>query len=259
METANMTSAKPANNPLPLAHPLYEELVDVSKEEEKEMKSVPFRKVLGALLYLCTRTRPDIATAVSMIAKFQSKPTLKHWKLVKQVVRYLIGTDNYGLLLPKNDEGLQCWADADSARDLTKRRSRTGVLITYNGGPVTWISKMQTTTAQSTSEAEFNALSHGIRELKWIREVLNETNMTQSGPTVVYQDNLGSISWTEDTQGLRRVKHVGIKYHFVRDSIETKHVEIKYTPSHLNRSDSLTKVLIGNEFVQHRQWVGVII
>ena len=59
---------------------------------------------------------------------------------------------------------------------------------------------MQTTTAQSTAEAEFNALSHGIKELKWIREVLNETNMTQSSPTVVYQGNLGSISWTEDTE-----------------------------------------------------------
>ena len=108
VETANMSSAKPSKTPLPMAHPLYEYLTDLSEEEEKEMKNVPFRKVLGALLYLCTRTRPDISTAVSMLSKFQSKPSMQHWKMLKHVVRYLLGTEHYGILLPKNGDGLIC-------------------------------------------------------------------------------------------------------------------------------------------------------
>ena len=64
------------------------------------------------------------------------------------------------------------------------------------------------------------------------------------------------MSWTDDIQGLRRVEHVAIKCHFVRDSIETKHGEVKYTPSNQNRSNSLTKFLIGAEFNQHCEWLG---
>ena len=240
-----------------MSHPLYDELIELTDKEEEEMKNIPFRKVLGALLFLSTRTRPDITTAVSMLAKYQSKPSMQHWKMAKNVVRYLIDTQDRGILMQNNDEGLICWVDADWARDLSKRRSRTGILITYNGAPIVWVSKLQTTTAQSTAEAEFNALAHGIKEVKWMRSILNEIGKPQTEPTTVYQDNLGSISWTEDVQGIRRVKHVGTKYHFVRDNIESKGVVVKYTPSHLNRSDSLTKVLISEDYSRHRSWLGV--
>lgn len=260
VEAANMSSAKPSKYPLPIGHPLYEKVVDLTETEATEMESIPFRKVLGALLFLSTRTRPDISTAVSMIAKFQSKPAIKHWKMVKNVVRYLIGTADYGILLPKwsKDVEVLCWTDADWARDLSNRRSRTGFLVTVNGGPVIWTSKLQSCTAQSTAEAEFNALSHAIREVKWLRLVLGELKAINDGyPTQVLQDNLGSISWTEDINGLRKVKHVGIKYHFVRDCVESKIVKVGYTPSPDNRSDSLTKVVIGADFIKHRLWLGV--
>ena len=111
--TAKLTTAKASKTPLPMSHPIYEKIVKQTKKEEKEMDNKLFRNVLGALLYLCTRTRPDIATAVSMLSKFQSNPSPQHWKMLKHVVRYLIGTENYGILLPKTGEGLKCWVDAD--------------------------------------------------------------------------------------------------------------------------------------------------
>ena len=260
IEYANMSNAKHTKYPLPLSHPLYEEVSDLSPAETVEMEGIPFRKVLGALLFLSTRTRPDISTAISMIAKFQSKAKPIHWKMLKNVVRYLIGTKAYGILLPKrerNEKEVLCWTDADWARDLAKRRSRTGFLVTLNGGPIIWTSRLQSCTAQSTAEAEFNALSNAIREVKWIRMVLKELNVIEDEPTQILQDNLGSISWTEEVNGLRKVKPVGIKYHYVRDSVDAKHITVKFTPSSGNRSDSLTKVLIASDFVKHRTWLGV--
>ena len=179
--------------------------------------------------------------------------------MLKQVVRYLIGTEHYGILLPRTGEGLKCWVDADWERDLSKRRSRSGILIKFDSEPIIWISKLQPTTARSTAEAEFNALSQGIKKLKWIRQVLEEIGIPQKNLTTVLQDNLGAISWTQDVQGLRRVKHVGIKYHYVRDSIENKDAEVKFTPSNQNHSDSLTKTLIGEECYRHRTSLGVTI
>lgn len=256
---ANLSDAKSTKYPLPMSHPLYDDVIDPSPEHTAKMDGLPFRRVLGALLYLSTRTRPDISTAVSMIAKYQSKPRPTHWKMVKHVVRYLIGTIDYGILLPNriDDVKVLCWTDADWARDLSNRRSRTGILITINGGPVIWTSKLQSSTAQSTSEAEFNALAYFIKEVKWLRIVLMEIKSIDSRPIEINQDNLGTISWTEGVNGLRKVKHVGIKYHAVRDAVESKIVTVGYIPSSLNRSDSLTKVLIGEEFIKHRSWIGV--
>lgn len=52
--------------------------------------------------------------------------------------------------------------------------------------------------------------------------------------------------------GLRNVKHVGIKYHYVREAVQSGEVKVKYTPSNENRADGLTKALVGDTFCGHR-------
>ena len=101
IEFAGLKTAKPTPTPLPLSHCLYEKTEEPTSEDSDEMRNVPYRSVLGSLLYLATRSLPDIATAVSMLAKFQEKPLPRHWKAMKHLVRYLKGTTYYGLLLPK--------------------------------------------------------------------------------------------------------------------------------------------------------------
>ena len=72
----------------------------------------------------------------------------------------------------------------------------------------------------------------------------------------MFQDNLGTIRWTEDVQGLRKVKHIGMRYHYVRDAVDTRNVAVQYTESEHNRADMLTKILTGDPFVQHCTWLG---
>lgn len=151
---------KPNRSPLPLAHPLYEERQTLQDFEKTEMQDMPFRSVLGVRLYLATRTRPDLATAVSLLDKFQADPGPQHWRMLRHLVRYVAGTTDYGQYFPigKGALDLVAWSDADWARDLTKRRSRTGYLLTLNEGPIVWGSRLQSATAESTTEAEFAAL-----------------------------------------------------------------------------------------------------
>lgn len=258
LEAVNMSTCKPAKTPLPLSHVLYECRTAPTPAEIKEMVNVPYQEVLGSLLYLSTRTRPDISTAVSMLGKFSSAPAPRHWKAMKQVVRYLQGTKQVGLVFKKGCDGtLEAWSDADWARDQDKRRSRSGIVLTIGGNPVSWTSKLQPSVALSTCEAEFYALSECVREVNWVRQVLKELGFDTEEPTCVYQDNLGTIRWTDEVQGLRKVKHVGIRYHSVKETVEHQSVQVLYTPSQENKADSLTKALVGSSFEKHCQLLHV--
>jgi hypothetical protein len=66
------------------------------------MKSIywdhsPYLSVVGALLYFANNTRPDIAFAVNLLARYSSAPTKHHWVGIKNIFRYLNGTKDLGL------------------------------------------------------------------------------------------------------------------------------------------------------------------
>ena len=65
------------------------------REEGEEILGAefPYLAAIGALMYLATNTRPDIAFAVNLLARFSSEPTRRHWKGVKDILRYLRGTE----------------------------------------------------------------------------------------------------------------------------------------------------------------------
>lgn len=86
-------------------------------------------------------------------------------------------------------------------------------------------SRLQNRCAQATNEAGFTSLTHCVREIQWIFATLTELGVKKSGPTVVHQDNLGAICWTKDGQSFRKVKPIGIRYHYVPVSFDQKSVE----------------------------------
>ena len=80
-----------------------------------------------------------------------------------------------------------------------------------------WASRLQTLTAQYTTESEFISLAHFVREIHRIRAKMAELNVYQAAPTIVHHDNLGAICWTNEVQELREAKNIGIRYHYVHD------------------------------------------
>lgn len=130
---------------------------------------------------------------------------------MKSVLRCLRGTSYYGILLPKGSKHplLECWSNTDWAGDCTKRRSSTGYLLAIAGGPVIWASRLQSCTAQSTTESEFNALAARVWEVSWKALFFEIYALLKFRRPVIFQENLGTISWTSEIQRLRKVKHVG--------------------------------------------------
>ena len=65
--------------------------------EHKEMENIPYAYVVGSLMYLPTCTRSDISFAVGMVGRYQSNPSIDHWKAAKKVLKYLHRTKDYML------------------------------------------------------------------------------------------------------------------------------------------------------------------
>ena len=115
--------------------------------------------------YLSSRTRPDIAYAVSNVAQFSVKPNKQHWTAVKRILRYLQGTKKFGLLYAK-EGSKECvgYSDADWAGDLDNQRSTSGYVFKISGAVVSWRSKKQTCVALSMAEVEYMALANATQE-----------------------------------------------------------------------------------------------
>lgn len=130
------------------------------------------------------------------------------------------------------------------------------MLITINDCRTIRISKLQSCTVLSTTETEFIAWDYDNKELKWLWNQLMWLKAIGCSLTTVMQDKLESIWWTENVNGLRKIEHVGIKYNNV---CRIKACKIGCTLSADNRSNSFTKIIIGEECIKHRAWIGVCI
>lgn len=125
-----MVPAKQVPTPLFLSHSLYEKKEPLPDAEKESMRRLPCFSIPNSLLYLSIRSRPEIFTAVSLLAKYQ-KTAPKYWKAVKHVVRYVKEVLAMFILLAVKDYMiiLEVWSDADYARYQSKRRSRAGTFI----------------------------------------------------------------------------------------------------------------------------------
>jgi hypothetical protein len=101
---------------------------------------VPYLNAIGALMYLANCTRPDVAFAVNLLARYSAAPTRRHWVGIKTILRYLKGTLDSGLFFPKKkDMTMVGFADARYTSDPRNARSQTGfvflmvVQLSYGG------------------------------------------------------------------------------------------------------------------------------
>ena len=84
-----------------------------SNDGSKEADGTLYRQLVGSLNYLTT-TRKHISFSASILSRFLAKPCETHWKAVKQVLRYLKGTINFGLLYTDAfDVQLAGYSDSD--------------------------------------------------------------------------------------------------------------------------------------------------
>nr|GEX08890.1 retrovirus-related Pol polyprotein from transposon TNT 1-94 [Tanacetum cinerariifolium] len=176
-----------------------------------------YRSKIGSLMYL-TSSRPDIVQAVCYCARYQSRPTEKHLKVVKRIFRYLRGTINMGLWNPKSSSfGLTAFSDADHAGCIDTRKITSRGIQFLGDKLVSWMSKKQDCTVMSSAEAEYVALSSAI-----------------------------AISYNPVQNS--RTKHIHTRYHFIKEHVENCIIELYFVRTEYLLADMLTKSLPEDRF-----------
>ena len=126
------------------------------------------------------------------------------------------------------------------------------------GGAVSWRSKKQTIVALSTCEAEYVALCSATKEALWLTRLLQNLLPNEfQVPTIICVDNQGTIDLSRTEAINNRTKHIDVRYHFIRESIQKNLVALKKVSSQDQLADSLTKPLGPNLFLSSISKLGL--
>lgn len=126
------------------------------------------------------------------------------------------------------------------------RRFTTGYITYFCGSPISWCSRRQRTTASSTMETEYIAASEATREVVWLRSLLTEIYLPQSGPSKILIDNQAAISLSKNPLSHAESKHIDIRYHVIRERVKSGEIQVAYVPTAQQRADVFTKALGGS-------------
>ena len=86
---------------------------------------------------------------------------------------------------------------------------------------------------------------------------MKDLHNEQVKPTVIHEDNQSAICIAQNTQYHGKTKHIDIKYHFVREKVSDRTVELRYCPTSDMLADMLTKGLTRDKFTQLRNLTGM--
>ena len=182
--------------------------IDHAAKFESAPKGTPpfeqnlYQQMIGALLYLVTCTRPDLAFVISFLSQFSSCPLESHHTAVKHVFRYISSTKSFTLKYSRLSNAsaspfsLHGYSDADFANCLDTRRSFSGYCFMLGDAVISWRTQKQQSVAVSTTEAKYMALSLTSRQAVWYEHALKQ--ISHSTNINLYCDNQSGINIAEN-------------------------------------------------------------
>ncbi|GJV19240.1 retrovirus-related pol polyprotein from transposon TNT 1-94 [Tanacetum coccineum] len=246
---------KPISNPFATNVKLSSKMSPSSKKERMEMSRVPYASAVGSLMFAMICTRPDIAHAVGVVSRYMAELGREHWEAMKSILIYLKGTSNVALCFRESDFTVKGYVDSDYASDLDGSKSTTRYVYTLSGRTVSWVLKLQSIVAMSTTEAEYVAAAQASKESVWLKMLLEELRHKQE-KIALFCDNQSALYPARNLAFHSKTKHIRVQYHFVREKVEEGIVDMQKIHTDDNVTNYLTKAINGDKFIWCRSSCG---
>jgi histone deacetylase 1/2 len=250
LERARMSDCNPAPTPCQPAAVFTNK--DCPETVNAQM-STEYRSLIAMANFISCWTRPDITFTVNKLCKYMSKPGEAHWKGLKQLLRYLKGTQRKGLYynfgLPGGVLGLHGYTDASYADCPDTSKSTIAYVFFYSGAILSWYSKLHTFVTTCTNHSEYAALATGAKEAQWMVFLFQELEPHNTHtPVPMYVDSSGVISMVFNPWDHQANKHVRLGCHYARELTAEGIISPQRVPTEKNLADLFTKSLGGVTF-----------
>eukprot|EP00253_Pinus_taeda_P023488 PITA_23488 len=161
-------------------------------------------------------------------------------------------------LVDSSDPILSGYTDFGWAGSVDDRKSTTRYVFSLGSGAFTWTSKKQQAVALSSTEAEYRGAVKASCEAVWLRRMLADMHVSQTGPTSLFCDNQGVLKLSKNPVFHERTKHVETHCHYFRQLVEDRSVQLRYVPTTEQPTDIFTKPLGPDKFVKFRGSISVV-
>ena len=244
----------------PKRAPAEKHLVIEPASEEEKIENVSDRERheyasrVGALSYLSTHTRLDIAFITNQLARFMPHPFRRVALLLPDVFAYVALYKRWVLRYGGGWSGgvrLVGFCDASFPHSREPYPQIGYIFFLVIDGVwnvISWVSRRLKHVCLSTEEAELAAASEAAREAIALKLILVQLGLLQSDYIVVlYIDNSGAVHSAKDGGYYPKLKHVNIEHKFVMQACAEHGLEVAWVSGKENPSDVLTKSLSGAE------------
>ncbi|MCO5553617.1 hypothetical protein L7F22_007142 [Adiantum nelumboides] len=178
---------------------------------------------------------------MGVVSRFMSNLGKKHWDAIKSILRYLSGTADKRLCYG-GELSIMGYVDSDYAGCVDSCKSTTGWIYTFASSAISWRSVLQDCTSISTTEAEYVALSEACKEAIWLARLVKDLGLEQCLP-ILHCDSQSAIALAKNPVFHSRTKHIDVHYHFSRECLANKSLDLVRIPMSENIADALTKSL----------------
>jgi hypothetical protein len=240
----------------PVAMPMAMKL-HKRKPDEEACDQTIFQSMIGSLIYMITITRPFVAYAIRVLRQYNHDLSNVHWIALNRVCWYLNGMKNWRLHFGGKEEvALRCYVDSDYAGCPDAYKSTSGQVFTF-GGVVSWGSRKQESTTQSTTDDEYYVCGVDCMRLTQISHRLNELSI----PTIPqgFSDSQSLIASIKIRiyRGTA-VAHIATKYYLAVDMARNGEIYMSYVPTAEMLADGFTKPMPKPSFLNPCVPMGMI-
>ena len=244
---ARYPDVKSAQSPLP---GVLDETEEMNPEVAEVRKS---QTLVGELLWLAVRSRPDISFAVSWMGRQVTHCPCRVQRYGAQVLGFLQSTMGLGLLYEaspdepqwEESKGIHMYSDASFGPPGS--RGHQGLIAMYSGAPIQWESKQQPFGTLSSSESELMGYSDALtmgESCASIVAILESGDVNEVMDCVLHGDSQSGIRILQSPDGPWRTRHLRLRSFVLRERIRTGCWQARHEPGASLSVDLLTKSIV---------------